>query len=171
MLKISEEIIHKAMNIKLLLTDCDGVLTDSGVYYSSFGEELKRFSLRDGMGVERLRNLAEIETGILTGEVSMIVQRRAEKLNISEIHQGCTDKYSVLQDILKKRGLKEENIAYIGDDINDLEVLIHAGLSACPADAFQMVREQADLVMKCKGGHGAFREFAEMIIYLKRRSI
>ena len=165
----SKEIIEKAARIKLLLTDCDGVLTDGGVYYSKSGEEMKRFSLRDGMGVERLRNIVNVETGIITGENSEIVRRRAEKLGIKEYYPGSTDKYSTLKDILKKRTIYAEEIAYIGDDVNDLDIMKHVGLTACPADAFSSTSEIAHLKMSNKGGYGAFREFAEIIINLKKQ--
>ncbi len=96
----------KILKVKLLLTDCDGVLTDTGVYYSDKGEELKRFSIRDGMGVERLRNLLQIETGIVTGELSGSVRKRAEKLKIQELHLGIKDKVAVLTEILNQTKLK-----------------------------------------------------------------
>jgi len=167
---LSKRIIRKIKKIKLLLTDCDGVLTDGGVYYSKSGEELKRFSVRDGMGVERLRKLADIETGIITGENSEIVHRRVEKLGIREYYPGSTDKYSVLLGIIEKRKILAEEVAYLGDDANDLEIMKHAGLSACPSDSFSKVREMAVLVMRKKGGHGAFREFAELIISSKQKT-
>ncbi|MEL6823880.1 MAG: 3-deoxy-D-manno-octulosonate 8-phosphate phosphatase, partial [Calditrichota bacterium] len=107
------ELKSKARKIKLLLTDNDGVLTDAGVYYSAEGEELKRFSLRDGMGVERLRNV-NIEVGLITGENSGAVAARAKKLRITELHLGIKDKLAVLRQILEQRSLQAEQIAYIG---------------------------------------------------------
>ena len=168
MTELSQEIILKAGKIKLLLTDCDGVLTDGGVYYSAKGEEMKRFSLRDGMGVERLRTLAQVETGIITGETSDIVLRRVEKLGINEYHPGVKNKISALQEILSRRKLATDEIAYIGDDSNDLEIMRHVGLSACPADAMPFIIELAEvIVVNSKGGSGAFRDFAEIIINSK----
>ncbi|HWK04656.1 MAG TPA: HAD-IIIA family hydrolase [Puia sp.] len=155
---------ERAAQIKLLLTDVDGVLTDNGVYYSEAGEVMKRFSIRDGMGVERLRKLCGIETGIITGELSPSVARRAEKLGIVELHLGVKDKLGKLSEILERTGLQWSEIAYIGDDVNDLEVLEKAGLSACPADAMDSVRYKVDYVCANKGGYGAFREFAEWLI-------
>ena len=154
----------KILKIKLLLTDCDGVLTDTGVYYSERGEELKRFSIRDGMGIERLRKLVNIETGIVTGELSGSVKKRAEKLKIEELHLGAKDKVEVLKEILNRRNLKMENIAFIGDDTNDLEVMKVVGISACPGDAIAEIKNISDYVCKNRGGNGAFREFAELII-------
>ena len=120
---IDTELKEKGLKIKLLLTDVDGVLTDNGVYYSERGEELKQFSIRDGMGVERLRNLAGIDTGIVTGETSPSVARRAEKLAIKELHLGIKNKPACVEEILTANGLDWEEIAFIGDDVNDLEVL------------------------------------------------
>lgn len=157
-----------AARIKILLTDVDGVLTDNGVYYSGKGEEMKRFSIRDGMGVERLRTLAGIETGIITGETSPSVVRRAEKLHISELHLGVRNKPDKVEEILKRLRLRWEEIAYIGDDVNDLGVMEKAGLAACPADAMPQVSAIVHYHCGSKGGHGAFREFAEWLIELKK---
>jgi 3-deoxy-D-manno-octulosonate 8-phosphate phosphatase (KDO 8-P phosphatase) len=159
--------LKKARRIRLLLSDCDGVLTDGGIYYSDRGEEMKRFSLRDGMGVERVRKLASVEVGILTGEVSPPLQRRAEKLNITELHLGTKDKVGTLYEILGRLGLTSDEVAYIGDDTNDIEVMQEVGLAGCPADAISSVRAVADYVCERRGGHGAFREFAEFIIAAK----
>jgi len=154
----------KAKQIKLLLTDSDGVLTDTGVYYSANGEELKRFSIRDGMGVERLKNLVNVETGIITGEESESVKKRAEKLNIVELHLGCKDKAAELERIMTLKNLKLEEVAFIGDDMNDFEIMTKVGLAACPVDAFPEIKKAADFLCENKGGNGAFREFAEYII-------
>lgn len=155
---------QKARQIRLLLTDVDGVLTDTGVYYSARGEELKRFSLRDGMGVERLRLLAGVDVGIITGENSAAVQRRAEKLHITELHLGIKDKLALLDDICARWGLQRTEIAYIGDDCNDLEIMAQVGLTAVPADGLPFVQKTADYLCQARGGYGAFREFAELII-------
>jgi len=157
-------LVKKAHQVRLLLTDCDGVLTDGSVYYSERGEEMKRFSIRDGMGAERLRELVNVEVGIITGDDSSPLERRAEKLGITEVHVGAQDKVAVLDDILERRNLTLEQIAYIGDDTNDVEVMKRVGLSACPADATRFAMEVADYVCENVGGHGAFREFAEFII-------
>jgi 3-deoxy-D-manno-octulosonate 8-phosphate phosphatase (KDO 8-P phosphatase) len=155
---------EKASRIKLLLTDVDGVLTDNGVYYGESGEVLKRFSIRDGMGVERLRKLCGIDTGIVTGELSPSVARRAEKLHTTQLHLGVKDKRGRLAEIMEKSHLEWEEIAFIGDDVNDLEVLGKVGLSACPADAMAEVSRMVHYRCVMKGGEGAFREFAERLI-------
>jgi YrbI family 3-deoxy-D-manno-octulosonate 8-phosphate phosphatase len=158
----------KLSNIKLLLTDCDGVLTDGGVYYGAAGEELKKFDIRDGMGVERLRNLAGVETGIITGELSPSVIKRAEKLKITELHLGVKDKPAVFYEIIDRLNLKAEEVAYIGDDVNDLEIMKLAGVSVCPANAIFFVKDIAGIVCESNGGSGCFREVAEMIIAAKK---
>ena len=164
----AKQILKKASKIKLLLTDVDGVLTDTGVYYSSKGEEMKRFSIRDGMGIERLRELAGVETGIITRENSEIVASRARKLNIKELHLGVFEKDKTLDEILLRRNLSAEEIAYIGDDTNDLEILVKAGLSACPNDATSFAKNVSDVIVNSKGGYGAVRDLAEIIITAKQ---
>jgi 3-deoxy-D-manno-octulosonate 8-phosphate phosphatase (KDO 8-P phosphatase) len=164
-----EKLIQKASKIKLVITDSDGVLTDGGVYYSADGEMMKRFSIRDGMGIERLRKLANIETAIVTGELSGSVKKRAEKLSITELHLGIKNKIETLKEISARLKLKPEQVAYIGDDTNDLEVMKNVGLSACPNDAISFVKKIADYVCDQKGGHGAFRELAELIISCQKK--
>ena len=161
---------ERARAIRFLLTDSDGVLTDNGVYYSAAGEEMKRFSIRDGMGVERLRQFAGVDVGIITGEHSGPVQRRAEKLAIEELHLGIKDKPAVLQEILTRRSLAPEEVAYIGDDTNDVEIMRLVGLAACPADATPFARAVAHYVCPSRGGYGAFRDFAELIIAARAAS-
>ena len=157
------DLTARARRIRLVLTDCDGVLTDNGVYYSERGEEMKRFNIRDGMGVVRLRE-AGIATGIMTGEVSPSVRTRAAKLQIEELHLGIKDKQGCLHSILARTGLTAEEVAFIGDDTNDLEILSLVGLSACPGDATPFARAAADFHCQVAGGHGCFRELAEFII-------
>jgi 3-deoxy-D-manno-octulosonate 8-phosphate phosphatase (KDO 8-P phosphatase) len=164
---LTEDIKAKALPIKLLLTDCDGVLTDGGVYYGANGEVLKKFNIRDGMGVERLRNLAGIETGIVTGEMSPSVAKRAEKLKITQLHLGSKDKPAVLRKIIAELQIEPSQIAYIGDDCNDLEIMALVGLTACPADAMNFVKEKVNYICQSKGGEGCFREFAELLISVK----
>jgi len=162
------DLLERTKKIKLVLTDCDGVLTDNGVYYSSDGEIMKRFSIRDGMGMERLRNLVAVETGIITGETSGSVQKRAEKLKLNYLYLGVKDKRARWDEILEETGLDSSQIAYIGDDVNDLEIMAICGLTASPANGMQMVREQTDFICTQNGGNGAFREFAEWIIWCKQ---
>lgn len=167
--KLKKELKSRAKKIRLLLTDCDGVLTDNGVYYSARGEEMKRFSFRDGMGVERLRKLAQIETGIITGEDSEIVKQRADKLKIEEYYPGVKDKFSKVKELCKQWNITLDEIAYIGDDVNDYEIMKLVGLTACPCDAFTSIQEIANIVTESKGGQGAFRDFAEILIHFNTR--
>jgi len=166
---MGSQLLQKLSGIKLVLTDCDGVLTDAGVYYGESGEQLKKFNIRDGMAVERLRNLAGIETGIITGELSPSVAKRAEKLKITELHLGSKDKPAVLKEILERLKLNASEVAYIGDDCNDQQVMELVGFTAAPADAISFVREQVDYVCASKGGEGAFRELAELLIDANRK--
>lgn len=166
---LPEEILNKAGRIKLLITDCDGVLTDNGVYYSETGETSKRFSIRDGMGVERLRTQASVETSIMTGENSKSLLKRAEKLKITLLYQDAKDKKSLLPAVLQTTGLEAWQIAYIGDDTNDVEIIKEIGFSATPADGTIFTKEIVDYICKENGGYGAFREVAELIIFAVNR--
>lgn len=159
----------RAQRVELVLSDCDGVLTDTGVYYSDDGEALKRFSIRDGMGVERLRNVG-VDVGFVTGEKTGPLVRRAEKLGISELHLGIKDKVEVVDAILETRGLGWDQLAFIGDDVNDVAVMRRAGLAGAPADATVFARDVAHYVTPSRGGHGAFRDVAELIVSAKEGS-
>lgn len=150
-------------SICIFATDVDGVLTDAGMYYSESGDELKKFNTRDGMGLKLLQQ-AGLVTALITMESTKLVQRRGEKLAISEIHQGIRDKLSVLRHLAEQYGCRLEQIAFMGDDVNDLEALEAAGFSAAPADAMPVVRRAVDYLCKKKGGEGAVREVVEMIL-------
>jgi len=163
----NEHLKKKIEKIKIVVTDNDGVLTDTGVYYSAKGEEFKRFSIRDGMGVERLRKHVGIETVIITGENSGSVKARAEKLKMTEYYLGVKDKLKVMEEIKRKNNITEENIAYIGDDVNDIAMMKLVGLTATPADGTNFIKDFADFICSNKSGNGAFREFAELIIAFK----
>lgn len=164
-----KEILKRASKIKLVLTDIDGVLTDTGVYYSVKGEELKRYSIRDGMGVERLRKLVGVETGIMTRENTDIVRSRAAKLKIEELHLGILEKEKTLEEIISRKNLSAKEIAFIGDDTNDVEIMKNVGLSACPNDATKFAKKVADIIVESNGGGGAFRDLAEIIIEAKQQ--
>jgi 3-deoxy-D-manno-octulosonate 8-phosphate phosphatase (KDO 8-P phosphatase) len=161
-----QQLRQRAARIRLVVSDVDGVLTDAGVYYSASGEELKRFSVRDGMGVELLRD-AGIETALLTRENSPIVEARARKLGIARLLSGERDKRQALPRLVQQVGCAPNQVAYIGDDVNDLEALIwvaEAGLAVCPGDALARVTAAVHYVTSAKGGHGAFRELCELIL-------
>jgi 3-deoxy-D-manno-octulosonate 8-phosphate phosphatase (KDO 8-P phosphatase) len=158
---------EKAEKIKVILTDVDGVLTDTGIYYGQNGEAFKRFSVRDGMGVERLRKYAGIETIIITGENSASVKSRAEKLKMTEFYLGVKKKEEVLEIIKQKNGFTKDEIAYIGDDSNDFDVMQLCGFTATPNDGMNFIKDIADYICETKAGYGAFREFAELILSFK----
>jgi YrbI family 3-deoxy-D-manno-octulosonate 8-phosphate phosphatase len=153
----------KKQKIKMLITDVDGVLTDGSMYYSEKGEILKKFNTKDGMGFEILKNYGIIPV-ILTKENSDIVLKRAEKLKIKETHVGVNDKLKKAEGIIKKYNLIFNEIAYIGDDINDISLLEKAGFSYCPSDAVQEVKKIVDHICKSKGGEGVIREVVDIII-------
>lgn len=149
--------------IKMFLTDCDGCLTDGGMYYSENGDELKRFNTKDGMGFKLLREKGII-TGIITGEDRELNQKRAEKLHVDEIFQNVTDKVAVIKQLCDKYHILPGQVAYVGDDVNDLEALNYVGYGCCVKDAHSMVRECADYVATRNGGQGAVREIIEDIL-------
>lgn len=155
-----------APSIKLFLSDIDGTLTDGGMYYSENGDELKKFNTRDGMGMSMLREKG-IKVGIVTSEDRDLNKRRAEKLNLDFFYQGKKNggKLSVAQEICEKMGISLNEVAYIGDDVNCIELLSAVGLAACPADATDKVKAIPGIkVMSKKGGEGCVREFCEMLI-------
>ena len=154
--------------LRLFATDVDGVLTDAGMYYSESGEELKKFNTRDGMGIKLLQ-AAGLVTALITMEETKLVTRRAEKLAIPEVHQGARDKLAVMREMVARHGLTLQQVAYIGDDVNDLEVLNAVGFSAAPADALPAVRDAVDYVCRQKGGEGAVREVADLILEAKSK--
>jgi len=164
-----EELAKRAGKIKLVISDNDGVFTDNGVYYSERGEEMKRYSIRDGMGVERLRNRG-IETSIMTGEVSPSLKKRAEKLGMKRLYLGVKDKLSMLETVLAETGLHRDELAYIGDDVNDAEIMeeiAREGLTASPRDATVFVEPYSHYRAQADGGYGAFRDFAEWLLALR----
>jgi 3-deoxy-D-manno-octulosonate 8-phosphate phosphatase (KDO 8-P phosphatase) len=159
----------RARRLRLVLTDCDGVLTDGTAWYGPEGEAFKRFSLRDGMGVERLR-AAGIETAIVTRERSSCVARRAEKLRLPFHFEGVQDKAAHLGEILARTACSVDEVAYMGDDLNDLgllQVVGEGGLTAAPQDAVDAVLANVHFRSSLPGGRGAFREFAEWILALR----
>ncbi len=161
------ELNERAAKVRLVITDVDGVLTDGGVFYGRDGEAMKRFNIRDGMGVERLRETG-VDVGIITGEKSESVMRRAEKLGINIVYLFAKDKPAVMREIMELHKLAAHEIAYIGDDVNDSGAMEMAGLSGAPSDAFPQIRQIAHYVCRRPGGHGAFREFAELIIEARK---
>ncbi len=155
---------QKPVKIKLFLSDVDGVLTDAGMYYSEKGDELKKFSTYDGMGFKILQGKG-IKVGIITGEDRELNRARANKLQLDFDFHGETNKLETVSKICAKAKITLSEVAYIGDDINDFELLSNVGLAACPANAMQKIKDIPGIIQLAKkGGEGAVREFAEMIM-------
>lgn len=148
---------------KLMITDIDGVWTNGGMYYTEQGDVMKLFSVKDGWGVSMLR-LYGIETVIMTGEQTDIVTQRAKKLKIERCFLGVKDKLQKAKELCDELQILLQDVAFIGDDINDLRLLQAVGLSAAPANAPHYVKSAVDIVTVSEGGDGAFREFVETIL-------
>jgi 3-deoxy-D-manno-octulosonate 8-phosphate phosphatase (KDO 8-P phosphatase) len=159
----SRELRKRLRHIRMLAMDVDGVLTDGGMYYSENGDELKKFNTRDGMGIKMMQ-FAGIVTVFITKEKTAIVERRGQKLAVPEVHQGVDDKLSLLTRLIKKYGLSLKEVAYVGDDVNDLETLRVVGFSAAPADAMSSVLKAVHYVCSKRGGEGVIREVSDMIL-------
>jgi len=151
-------------DIRLLVLDVDGVLTDGRLYYSDSGWEAKAFNAHDGQGIKLLRGRG-IKTAIISGRSSEAVRRRAEELGIDEVRLGVKDKLSTLGEILTKYGISPQQAAYIGDDVGDLEVMKSVGFPVAVANAHESVKRVAAYVTKRNGGDGAVREICDMLIY------
>lgn len=146
------------MKIKMLVMDVDGTLTDGKIYIGANGEMMKAFNVKDGYGIAHLREEGIIPV-IITGRESKIVSERARELKIVELYQGVPNKLEQLKVILEKFGYAPEEVAYIGDDLNDMQCIEYCGLSACPKDALSAVKEHVDYVSAEIGGNGAVRDF------------
>jgi YrbI family 3-deoxy-D-manno-octulosonate 8-phosphate phosphatase len=150
--------------IKVFLTDVDGVLTDAGMYYTESGDELKKFNTHDGMGM-KLIQLAGVKTGIITTENTRLVERRAAKLKVDYLYQGVYPKVNAALEICAKEGIGLDEVAYIGDDVNCLELLSAVGLPACPSNALPKIKAISGIrILEKAGGEGAVREFIDWIM-------
>ncbi len=148
---------------KLILTDIDGVWTDGGMYYDQTGNEWKKFHTYDSAGV-LFAHQNEIPVGIITGEDTEIVARRAAKLKVDYFFQGVRNKLEVAENLCKELNITLEDIAYIGDDLGDVELLKNVGISATPNSAPDYIKKYSQMVMTKNGGEGVFREFVEKIL-------
>jgi len=148
------------MDIKLFITDIDGVWTDGGMYYDQTGNELKKFNTKDSGGVLFL-HLLKIPIAIITGESTKIIKYRAKKLKIDYIYQNVNNKFEVASMLCQSLNINLKNVAYIGDDLNDIKLLKEVGLSACPANSPDYVKKIVNWVLPVEGGDGAFRCFVE----------
>ncbi|MBI5408365.1 MAG: HAD-IIIA family hydrolase [Nitrospirae bacterium] len=160
---IKKQLEEKAKNIKLLILDVDGVMTDGSIILDNEGNELKRFHVRDGHGLKMLQK-AGIKIAIITGRKSDVVDRRAAELGITEVYQKIFKKSVVYEELIKKYGLSNENIAFMGDDIVDVELFKRAALTAAPADADEEAKKYAHIITKKNGGRGAVREFTDLLL-------
>ena len=152
------------MNIKLLVMDVDGTLTDGKINMGPEGELFKSFDIKDGYAINEMLPAHGIVPAIITGRSSTIVENRARELNIKELHQGKHDKLDTLKMLMLKYQCSRDNVAYIGDDILDIVCMRECGLVGCPANSCEQVKDIANYVCKCKGGEGAVREFIEFLI-------
>ena len=150
-------------SIRLVATDCDGVLTDGGLYYTLDGDAMRRFCVLDGIGFHQLKKNG-FYTAIITAEESPVIQARAKKLGIDYLYMGNSDKLSVLVELCDKLNISLSEAAYIGDDIADLQAVMKCGFGACPPNAVKELRDCAQYVTSAKGGYGCFREFADYMI-------
>lgn len=156
-------LLRKCKKIKIVLTDVDGVLTDGGMYYSDKGDAMKKFYVLDGMGVTLLRK-KNISTIIITKEKTKIVKQWSVKMKIAKLYDGIVQKETMLDKICSDYSVTPEEVAYIGDDINDVKLLKKVGLSAAPRDGIKKVKDVCDYVCKNNGGHGSFRELADLVL-------
>jgi len=157
---------NKCRNISIVLTDVDCVLTDGGMYYTENGDIMKKFHTRDGMGVSLLRK-KKIATIIITKEKTKFVKKWAKNMNVEKLYDGIQKKEDLVIKICNKYNVTLQELAYIGDDVNDLELLKKVGLSATPADGITDAKKICDYICKSKGGEGAFRELADLILETK----
>ncbi len=155
--------VKKAATIKAIFFDVDGVLTDSKIIYDETGREIKNFNVKDGQIVGHLRK-AGIITGAISGRDSGATAKRCAELKLDFCHQGILDKGQTFEKLIKHYGLKSKEVAFIGDDINDLPVFKLAGMSVCPADTFDYIKDKVDLVTFKKGGRGVLREVADLVL-------
>ena len=159
----SKKILQKCKKIKLVITDVDGVLTDGGIYYSVKGEEFRKFNAIDGMAVELLRKQG-IKTVFMTKENSQIAKQRGKKVQVAAVFVNIISKEKLLSKVCHRFRVKPKDVAYIGDDINDVKIMKLVGFSATPVNGLYQVKKIADYICKSRGGEGAFREFTDLIL-------
>jgi 3-deoxy-D-manno-octulosonate 8-phosphate phosphatase (KDO 8-P phosphatase) len=160
---MDQTIQSRAANIKLLLMDCDGVLTDGHLWILEHDGDQKAFSARDGLGIELLHR-GGIRSGVISGRLSGALERRAQGLGMSYLKMGFEDKGQVFAEVVAEAGVAETEVAYIGDDLNDIPLMRRAGLAVAVADASEEARAHAHYVTSAKGGNGAVREVCELIL-------
>jgi 3-deoxy-D-manno-octulosonate 8-phosphate phosphatase (KDO 8-P phosphatase) len=162
------DVMRRAARIKLLLMDCDGVLTDGRITLLGESDEQKTFHTRDGHGLVLLHR-AGLRSGIISGRTSVAVERRARELSINYLHQGTWDKIKEFEQVLLEAGTEESEVAYVGDDVVDIPLMKRVGLAVAVADASEETRAAAHFVTGLPGGYGAIREVAELILKAQGR--
>ena len=155
------------MKIKMLVMDVDGTMTDGNIYMSASGEAFKAFNIKDGYSIYTLDKYG-ITPVIITGRESQIVATRAEELKISEVHQGVHDKLAMLHEVMEKHHVTKDEVAYIGDDYNDMDCMKICGYVGCPADAEDDIKPFVDYICQARSGEGVIREFVKRIISLNK---
>ena len=160
---MTQELKQLAQPIKLAVFDIDGIMTDGRLYFTSLGDEIKAFNVKDGLGLKLLRDTG-VEVAIITGRTSELVKRRANDLKIEKLVQGREDKKTALKELLKNEKLSPEQVAYMGDDLPDLAAIRYVGLGVTVADGLPLVKQHANLITEKNGGDGAVREFCEWLM-------
>ena len=163
---MKKELSKKCKKIRLVITDVDGVLTDGGMYYTAQGDVMKKFHARDGMGVTLLRE-RNIPTILVTKEKTKMVKKWASKMKVEKLYDGVIKKNIIIDRICNSYNLHSDEIAYIGDDVNDIPLLKLVGLAVTPNDGTKHAKSISHYICNLKGGEGAFREFADLIISLR----
>ncbi|WP_158858428.1 KdsC family phosphatase [Lunatibacter salilacus] len=160
------ELVKKIQNIRVLITDVDGVLTNGGIILDDKGMEYKQFQVKDGQIIAFLQ-AAGIQTGVISGRDVAVVKNRCQQMGLDFHYHGVRDKYAKVREILSDLGFTPDQCAYLGDDLIDLEILSKVGFSAAPMDALPYVKDQVDFICSLRGGEGAFREVADTILATK----
>jgi len=164
MFEIGEDVISRAKRIKLAIFDVDGVLTTGALFMGDDGQEYKAFNSRDGHGMKMLSTNG-VETAIITGRESKVVEHRAKDIQVKHLYQGALEKLPVYEKLIKDLGLRHDEVAFVGDDIVDLPIMLHVGLAVAVADGHSLVKEHSHWITPSNGGCGAAREFCEMIMF------
>ena len=168
-MKLASDIIERAKRVKLLLMDCDGVLTDGRIWLTADGDEQKSFHVRDGQGIVMLHR-AGIQTGIFSGRSSATTERRARELAMTFLRQGVGDKVAVFDELMSEAGVAGDECGYVGDDVGDVEMMSRVGFAVAVADAAEAAKQAAHYVTTASGGQGAVREVCEIILQARTHS-
>jgi 3-deoxy-D-manno-octulosonate 8-phosphate phosphatase (KDO 8-P phosphatase) len=161
--RYTKDQVKKASHIRAIFFDVDGVLSDGLITYDETGREIKNFNVKDGFIISYLKK-AGIVTGAISGRESAATSKRCAELKVDFCHQGIVDKLSAFEKLIKHYNLKHKEVAFIGDDINDLPILRVAGLSVCPLDTLNYIKEEVDLITSTRGGQGVLREVADLVL-------